>query len=47
MEHLVLLSLQSQKGEDVEHLALLHRQSQKGEGVVGEEQAEAEEDVHE
>ena len=47
VEHLVLLSLQSQKGEDVEHLALLHRQSQKGEGVVGEEQAEAEEDVRE
>ena len=48
VEHLVLLlSLQSQKAEDVEHLALLHRQSQKGEGVVGEEQAEAEEDVHE
>ena len=49
MEHLVLLSLQSQKGEDVdvEHLALSHRQSQKGEGVVGEQQAEAEEDVHE
>ena len=49
VEHLVLLSLQSQKGEDVdvEHLALSHRQSQKGEGVVGEQQAEAEEDVHE
>ena len=47
MEHLVLLSLHSQKAEDVEHLALLHRQSQKGEGVVGEQQAEAEEDMHE
>ena len=47
MEHLVLLSLQSQKAEDVEHLALLHRQSQKGDGAVGEQPAEAEEDVHE
>ena len=47
MEHLVLLPLQSEKGEDVEHLALLHRQSQKGEGAVGEQPAEAEEDVHE
>ena len=47
VEHLVLLPLQSEKGEDVEHLALLHRQSQKGEGAVGEQPAEAEEDVHE
>ena len=33
MEHLVLLPLQSQKGEGVEHLALLPLHSQKGEGV--------------
>ena len=33
MEHLVLLPLQSQKGEDVERLVLLPLQSQKGEGV--------------
>ena len=53
MEHLVLLPLQSRRGEGVEHLVLLHLQSQKGEGAVGEQQvvarekAEAEEDAHE
>ena len=49
MEHLVLLPLQSQKGEGVEHLVLPHLQPPKGEGAVAEEEEaeEAEEDAHE